>query len=74
MQCVAASVYGHQGQALAAMSVSMLSQSLDDARLAQIVTIVRESALELSRALGYRGSPARAPGDGTEAALSSRRV
>jgi len=56
LQCVAAPVYGSQGQAVAAMSTSWLSQQVDDPRLAQLVMVIREGALQLSRSLGYRGA------------------
>lgn len=55
VQCVAAPIFGPQGTALAAMSVSMLSQQAEEVRLAQVIMVVRESALTLSRVLGYRG-------------------
>jgi len=55
VQCVAAPIFGPRGEALAAMSVSTLTSQLDEAKLAQMVMLVRESALQLSRALGYRG-------------------
>jgi DNA-binding IclR family transcriptional regulator len=55
LQCVAAPIYGRGGGALAAMSVSWLSHEADDPRLAQIIMSVREGALQVSRALGYRG-------------------
>jgi len=55
IHCVAAPIYGSHGTAIAAMSVSFLGHNVDEARLAQIVVAVREGALQLSRALGYRG-------------------
>lgn len=60
LQCLAAPVYGPHGIAIAAMSVSMLSQNADDARIAHATVVIREHALRLSRSLGFRGTSASA--------------
>lgn len=71
VQCVAAPVLGPSGTPVAAIAVSLFNERLGDDRLAQIVAVVKESALQLSRSLGYRD--ARAAGRGAAAEGSGTR-
>jgi IclR family acetate operon transcriptional repressor len=54
LRCIAAVVYDHQSEPLCALSVSGLSQRLTHDRLASIGVLVRDTARELTIALGGR--------------------
>jgi IclR family acetate operon transcriptional repressor len=52
LRCVASAVYNDQGEALGAISVSGLSSRVAPGRLPELGRLVRETALELTLALG----------------------
>lgn len=54
LRCVAAVVYNDQAEALAAISVSGLANRVPSERLPQLGTLVRDTARELTLALGGR--------------------
>ena len=55
VQCIAAPIFGPQGTVIASISISTMSQLVDEIRLARIIAAVRDAAQRLSRMLGYRG-------------------
>jgi IclR family KDG regulon transcriptional repressor len=56
VQCVAAPVYNHNGEMIAAMSVSVLMTRINPERRKELAMLVWEGAAELSSRLGYRRS------------------
>ncbi len=54
LRCVAAVVYNDQAEALAAISVSGLASRVPSERLPQLGKLVRDTARELTLALGGR--------------------
>lgn len=54
LRCVAAPIFDHTCKAVAAISVAGPSVRLSDERLEDLVGVVRNSAAEISRRLGYR--------------------
>ncbi|MFC0012273.1 IclR family transcriptional regulator [Devosia nitrariae] len=54
LRCIAATVYGQQGEALCAISVSGLAQRLDEDRTATVGQLVAQTARALTVALGGR--------------------
>lgn len=53
LRCVAAPIKNHKGEVIAAISLSGPSIRMDDKRMQELVVPVKESALEISRKLGY---------------------
>lgn len=53
VQCIAAPVYNHNGQMIAAMSVSVLTTRINPARREELTRMICEGAAELSSRLGY---------------------
>lgn len=54
IRCVAAPVFGFRRTVVAALSVAGPTLRMDDAKVAQLIPLVREAAAEVSRRLGYR--------------------
>ena len=54
LRCVASVVYNDRGEALAAISVSGLAARVSSERVAELGRVVRETAHELTLALGGR--------------------
>ncbi|MDD3921279.1 MAG: IclR family transcriptional regulator C-terminal domain-containing protein, partial [Eubacteriales bacterium] len=52
-RCVGAPVYDYRGDAIACISVSGSKEQLSDARLPVIIQKVRESAMLVSKRMGY---------------------
>jgi DNA-binding IclR family transcriptional regulator len=55
--CVAAPVFDHSGAMVAAMSVSVPTSRVDESWPAHLADLVREGSRDLSRRLGFQGSP-----------------
>lgn len=55
VRCAAAPVYDHSGSVTAAISISTMVATVDDAELASYAERLRETAGLISRGLGYRG-------------------
>lgn len=55
VRCVAAPIYNHKGEVVAAVSVAGASNRMTEEKLGQCKQEVRHSALEISRRLGYTG-------------------
>jgi len=54
LSCVAAPILDYRGKAVAAISVAGPSARLNAERLEELIDVVRKSAMEISRRLGYR--------------------
>jgi DNA-binding IclR family transcriptional regulator len=57
IRCVSAPVRDAAGKIVAAISVSSAAQYMDDARMAQLITDVRDAAAAISRDLGWSAAP-----------------
>jgi IclR family KDG regulon transcriptional repressor len=55
-RCVAAPVYDHEGQMVAAMSISFPIIRDDPVRILELAQLIRQGARALSERLGYRGT------------------
>ena len=55
VHCVAVPVRNHTGDAIAAMSCSLISESVDQEKESAVVSVLKACAAGLSEALGYRG-------------------
>lgn len=53
LRCVAAPIKNHKGEVVAAISLSGPSMRMDEQRMKELTLPVKESALEISRKLGY---------------------
>lgn len=67
LRCVAAPVYDSDGNMVAAMSVSVPSPRMTDARLNELRELILDGASELSQRLGWAGVAAKAPAVGVPA-------
>ncbi len=56
VRCVAAPVFDHRHEMVAALSISAPTIRMDDVRRAELATLVQYGALDLSRRLGYTPS------------------
>lgn len=54
VRCAAAPIYNHNGQVIAALSVSTMVAHVDDDELARLIAQLRQENGEISRQLGYR--------------------
>jgi len=54
LRCVASAIYNDHGEAMAAISVSGLTSRVPSGRVAELGALVRQTALELTSALGGR--------------------
>ncbi len=54
LHCVSAPVKGFRGQTVAAISLAVPTQRSSDARMQELATLVKETALALSLKVGYR--------------------
>ncbi len=62
VRCVAAPVFDHRGEMVAALSISVPTIRMDDVRRVELAALVQNGATDLSRRLGNMPSrPARAP-------------
>jgi DNA-binding IclR family transcriptional regulator len=62
VRCVAAPVFDHRGEMVAALSISVPTIRMDDGRRVELAALVRGGATDLSRRLGHVPSrQARAP-------------
>jgi DNA-binding IclR family transcriptional regulator len=61
VRCVAAPIREASGRIVAAISISSLPQYLDDARMAELVGPVTQTAQAIARELGWRSGGAEAP-------------
>ncbi|MGG1639194.1 IclR family transcriptional regulator [Paenibacillus sp. FSL K6-3182] len=54
VRCAAAPIYNHNGQVIAAMSISTMVAHVDDQELAHLIDLIRQETSEISRQLGYQ--------------------
>ncbi|OBR66615.1 IclR family transcriptional regulator [Paenibacillus oryzae] len=54
VRCAAAPIFNHNGQVIAAMSVSTMVAHVDDDELERLIELLRQATSEISRQLGYR--------------------
>lgn len=55
IRCVAAPIFDHTGQVLAACSVSGLAMTMTESKIDECSKLVRQAGMKISAALGYRG-------------------
>lgn len=55
IRCVAAPIFDHTGQAVAACSVSGLAMTMTESKIDECSKLVRQAGMKISAALGYRG-------------------
>ncbi len=60
IRCVAAPIFDHRGQVIAACSVSGLAMTMTESKLRDCVGLVRQASIEISAALGYQGRESKA--------------
>ena len=53
VRCAAAPIYNHNGQVIAALSISTMVAHVDDNELAQLITLLQQETQHISRQLGY---------------------
>ncbi|NLG85735.1 MAG: IclR family transcriptional regulator [Firmicutes bacterium] len=54
IRCVAAPIFDHTGQVIAACSVSGLAMTMTESKIDECSKLVRQAGMEISAALGYR--------------------
>ncbi|QJD84723.1 IclR family transcriptional regulator [Cohnella herbarum] len=54
VRCAAVPIYNHNGQVIAALSISTMVAYVDDQELAQLIDLLLQEKSEISRQLGYR--------------------
>ncbi|MBU8918050.1 IclR family transcriptional regulator [Bacillus sp. FJAT-29953] len=55
LKCIAAPIFNHQGNVIASISCAAPKIRLDEERLPKVIAGIRKAALEISKALGYKG-------------------
>ena len=58
MRCIAAPIYNAHGEAIAGVSISGPTVRMPDGRLAQLASLVKQAAVEITDAIGGQ-APAR---------------
>nr|WP_263323473.1 IclR family transcriptional regulator [Neobacillus sp. Marseille-Q6967] len=58
LKCVAAPIFDHKGNAIAAISCAAPKMRMDDDRLTEVIQRIKESALRISQSMGYQNKPA----------------
>lgn len=56
MYCISSAIYGHEGEPLASFSVASLYSGMTEAKQKLIANLVKETALQISRKLGFTGN------------------